>query len=188
MSARPLVVALSALILGGCGGLNVRYHESAANPAMLAWVPPRQVVVGEITDGRPDTTRIGTTPKSGKAIVTRRPVTDIVREALAVEMKKNGHTLVSESGNIVLTAHVEEFSLDAVDTGSTTLYLGRVAIHLVVADGPTGTPLLTRRYAGAKRRQGEADSKTVWREVMDSALARAFHDLATDPQFVAALR
>jgi hypothetical protein len=41
---------------------------------------------------------------------------------------------------------------------------------------------------GVKRREGEADAKTVWSEVMDSALARTFHDLATDPELVAALR
>jgi hypothetical protein len=188
-AARSLAVALSALsILGGCTGLNVRYPETAANPAMLASVAPRQVVVGAIADRRLDTTRIGAKPKNGEALVTRRPVTDIVREALVVEMTKNGHTVVAEAGDIVLTAHVEEFWLDAVGTGSSTRYLGRVAIALVVADGRTGAPRLTRRYAGVKRREGEADSKTVWREVMDSALARTLHDLATDPELVAALR
>ena len=189
--ARALVVLLAALsTLGGCGwisALDVGYPEAAANPALLASVAPRQVVVGAIADRRVDKTRVGTKPKDGKAIVTRRPVTDIVREALVVEMAKNGHAVVPQAGDVVLAGDVEEFSLDVVGSSSTTLFVGRVAIALVVADGRTGTRLLTRRYAGAKRREGEADSRTVQREVMDSALARTLHDFATDPEFVATL-
>jgi hypothetical protein len=38
-----------------------------------------------------------------------------------------------------------------------------------------------------RRRTGEADAKEVWREVMDVALVRTIHDLATDPELAAAL-
>ena len=186
--ARAFVVSLSSLsILAGCAALDVGYSETAANQAMLASVAPLRVVVGTVADRRVDTTRIGTKPDDDEAIVTRRPVTDIVREALMVELTKNGHTVVSEGGDVVLAAQVEEFWVDAVSTSSATLYLGRVAIALVVADGRTGTLLLTRRYVGVKRREGEDDSKALRREVMDGALARILHDLATDPDLVAAL-
>lgn len=190
-SARSLGVSLlAASLLSGCGwftALDVRYHETAVNPAMLAAVAPRQVVVAPIADRRVDKARIGIKPKNGDAILTRRSVTDIVREALVVEMAKNGHAVVPEAGDVVLAGDVEEFWLDVVGRNSTTLYVGRVAIALVVADGRTGTRLLTRRYAGVKRREGEADSRAVEREVMDSALARTLHDLATDPELVATL-
>ena len=186
--ARAFVVSLSALsILAGCAALDVGYSETVANQAMLASVAPLRVVVGTVADRRVDTTRIGTKPDDDEAIVTRRPVTDIVREALMVELTKNGHTVVSEGGDVVLAGQVEEFWVDAVSTNSATLYVGRVAIALVVADGRTGTLLLTRRYVGVKRREGEDDSKALRREVMDGALARILHDLATDPDLVAAL-
>jgi uncharacterized lipoprotein YajG len=187
---RTLLALLAALpLLGGCSwisALDVRYPEKAVTPAMLASVAPRRVVVGTITDQRVDKARVGNKPKNGDAILTRRPVTDIVREALVVELTKNGHAVVPEAGDIVLTADVEEFWLDAVGRNSTTLYVGRVAIAVMVAS-PTGSPLLARRYVGVKRREGEADSRTVRRDVMDSALARTLHDLATDPEFVATL-
>jgi Uncharacterized lipoprotein len=190
--ARTFVASLLVLsgTLSGCGwirALDVGYPAAAANPAMLAAIPPRQVVVAAVADRRVDKARIGTKPKNGDAILTRRPVTDIVREALIVEMAKNGHAVVPEAGDIVLATDVEEFWLDVVGRNSTTLYVGRVAIAVVVADGRTGTRLLTRRYAGVKRREGEADSRAVEREVMDSALARTLHDLATDPELVATL-
>lgn len=54
-------------------------------------------------------------------------------------------------------------------------------------DARTGSRLLTRRYVGIKRRQAEADAEQAWREIMDAALARTLHDIATDPELIAAL-
>src|SRR5206468_2987393 len=79
------------------------------------------------------------------------------------------------------------FGLDVVVGYSTTQYVGKVAIALAVADGRSGDTLVTRRYVGIKRRQADADTESAWREVMDAALARTMHDLATDPEVVAAL-
>jgi hypothetical protein len=57
-----------------------------------------------------------------------------------------------------------------------------LAVVVSVADGRTGDRLLTRRYVGIRRQTGEAKSKLVWREVMETALARTLHDVATDPE------
>jgi uncharacterized lipoprotein YajG len=183
--------SLSALLtLGGCGArtssLDVRYREAAANRAMLASVAPRRVEVRAVRDRRLDTTRIGSQPKSRKDIVTRRPVPDIVREALVVEVTKNGHAVVSDGKDVVLAVEVEEFWLDVVIGYSTTQYVGRVVISLAVTDGHTGDALLTRRYLGIRRQQASDDSQSTWREVMDAALTRTMRDLATDPELVAA--
>jgi Uncharacterized lipoprotein len=183
-----LVVAAALGTLTGCASkLDVRYAETAANRALLASVAPRRVTIGPITDRRMDQKRIGVKPKNGDAIATKRPVADIVREALVVELTKNGHTVVPADGDIRLAANIEEFWLDTAGSDSTTLYVGRVALALAVMDGRSGATLLGRRYAGTKRRQGEADSKDTWREVMDTALARTMRDIATDPDLVAAL-
>ena len=47
-----------------------------------------------VNDRRLDTARIGSRPKDGGDIVTSRPVTEIVGEALALEIRKNGHAVV----------------------------------------------------------------------------------------------
>jgi hypothetical protein len=182
-----LVVGLLALMsVGGCAGrtLDVRYPETAANRALLAGVAPRRVVVAPVTDRRADQSRIGSKPEDGKALVTARPVAEIVREALVVEVARNGHKVVTGPGDVVLAADVEEFWLDAVGRSANTQYVGRVAIAVVVADGRSGDRLLTRRYVGIRRHIAEADSKNAWREVMDAALARTIHDLATDRDLV----
>lgn len=180
-------VATMAIIAGCTSALDVRYHEAGTNRGLLASVAPRRVIVGPIADRRIDQTRIGAEPKNGDAITTTRTVAETVREALVVELARNGHEVVSDSGDIRLVTDVEDFWLDAAGRDGTTLYIGRVALAVAVRDERSGATLFTRRYAGIKRRYAEPDAREAWREVMDTALARTLRDIATDAEFVAAL-
>jgi hypothetical protein len=184
-------IVLALLTLNGCAvpstALDVRYSEQGANRALLASASPRRVQVSPVVDRRMDTARIGTKPRGGGDIVTSRPVADIVREALVIEVSKNRHAVVSDRPDVVLTAAVEGFWLDTVDGYSSLQYVGKIVIALIVADGRTGDTLLTRRYVGIKRREVDKLDESQWREVMDTALTRTLHDLATDPDLVAAL-
>lgn len=177
-----ILIALLSLV-GGCASrtLDVSYPQTEVKKALLAGVAPRRVVVAPVTDRRGDKDRIGATPEDKKPIMTARPVAEIVREAVVLEIEKNGHQVVPGPGDVVLATDVEEFWLDAVGRSKNTQYVGRVAIAVSIADGATGERLWSRRYVGIRRQNAEADSKTTWREVMDTALARTIRDLATDP-------
>jgi len=186
----PPALVAALLAAGGCASsavVDVGYPAAGANRSMLASVAPRRVEIAPVTDARLDTRRIGTSSKGGKDLVTTRPVPDIVREALAVEIAKNSHAVGAGTPDAVFAAEVEEFWLDAVDAYSATQYVGRVVIALAVANGRSGDTLLARRYVGIKRRTVDTPSDSAGREVMDAALARALHDFATDAEVVAAL-
>jgi hypothetical protein len=183
-----LAALVSASTLAGCASaLDVGYPEGTANRALLASAAPRRIAVGPVTDRRADQARIGAEPEDGDAITTSRPVAEIVRDALVVELTKNGHVVVPGDADIRLAADVEDFWLDAAARDDSTQYVGRVALALAVSDGRSGATLFVRRYAGLKRRQAASDSRDAWREVMDTALARTIRDIATDPELVAAL-
>ena len=186
-----LAIVPALLAVSGCGvtssGLDVRYPESGVKRALLASAPPRSIEIAPVADRRLDTARIGSRPKDGGDIVTSRPVTDIVAEALAVEIRKNGHSVVSGKTDAVLSAAVEEFRLDVVTGYSTKQYVGRVVIALTVTDPHSGDKLLSRTYVGISRRQVEKDSDNGWRDTMEVALARTMRDLATDPELAAVL-
>lgn len=186
-----LVILLAGLALGACGtatsGLDVRYPEAGVHRSLLAASPPRRVEISPVADRRLDTARIGSRPRDGGAIVTSRPVTEIVGEALALEIRKNGHVVVSDRKDVILAGAVEEFRLDVVAGYSSTQYVGRVVIAVTLADGRSGDQLLSRRYVGISRRRIDEGSDKDWRDVMDVALARSMHDLATDPELAAAL-
>jgi hypothetical protein len=194
---RPLRTALlivcqliPSLALSACGttsGLDVRYADASAHLAMLASVPPRRVLVAPVADQRADTARIGVKPTRRENVITARPVTEILREALIIELAKNGHAVVGDRPDVVLAPQVDEFWLDAVDGYTKTQYVGRVAIALTLSDARTGAALVTRRYVGIRRGEGEPKSEDTWRDVMNVALLRAMHDVATDLELISAL-
>lgn len=189
--ARIASVLLSVLlpILTGCGtaGLDVRYPEARVNRTVLASAPPRRVEIRPVEDRRMDTTRIGVKPKNTGDIVTSRPVADLVREALVLELSKNGHSVVSNGRDVVMAAAVEDFRLDEVEGYASTRFVGRVVIALNMVDERSGEILLARRYVGIKRREVDTPSDDARRETMDAALARTMHDLATDPELAKVL-
>ena len=196
MTRRPLcafgglALLVSIAVTEGCSStaaLDVRYPDAGANPSLLASLPPRRVDVAAVADRRNDTARIGATSKSGKTIVTTRSVPDIVRDALVLEVVKNGHAVGTGRPEAMIQAEVNDFSLDDVDGFSFTQYVGRVVIGVTVADARSGQRLLSRHYVGIKRHRVEKASEDAGRNVMDAALARALHDFATDPEMVAVL-
>lgn len=179
----------SLALLTGCGtgGLEVHYPQAAARPSLLATLAPNRVDVRPVADLRRDPARIGATPDK-RDLVTSRPVVDVVRDALLVELEANGLTPSSdEPAALLLAAAVEDFWLDVVGGYSALQYLGRVAIAVTVSDGRTGTTLISRRYMGIKRARVDEASDDAARAVLDQALARTIHDLATDPALIAAL-
>ena len=194
MKARQRVVPLIVVALSigsGCATgatLGVRYPEQDAHASVLASVPPRRVTVVPVVDQRADITRVGSWPKDAGAIVTNEPVVDIVRAALVTELTANGHAIVFEAPDVVIATTVEAFWLETVRSYPGWQYLGRVVILVRVTDGRSGSLLLNRRFIGIKRAQADAASKGVSRDVLDDALARVVHDLATDPEMLVVFR
>jgi hypothetical protein len=175
-----LAVLIALAVMAGCAPrtLDVGYPVKAEGPAPGPDAGRRIVVT--VTDRRVDQTRIGSRPEDGTPILTSRPVADIVRAALVAELGRTGHAPVA-AGDVAVTADVEDFWLDSVGRAGATLYVGRVVIAVAITEPATGERRLQRRYIGVARRTGEADARDVWRGVMDAALTRAIHDLATDP-------
>ena len=186
MRARLLLGLL--LLTAGCShavGLDVAYPAAGVNRALLASAAPRRIAIGPITDRRRET-RLGTEPESGKDIVTRRPVSEIVREALALEVNANGHTAAPDQADLTLAADVEDFRLDVLRGYKNGQLVGKVVLAVMVTDARTGGMLLARRYVGVHRREAADETDRDPRETMDTALARAMRDLATDPDLVRA--
>src|SRR5262249_43319154 len=147
--AVPLILwtILTILGAGGCTAsavLDVGYPAATATTAPArATARARRVVIRPVADRRMDSTRIGPASKNGQAMVTRRPVTDIVRDALAFELTKAGYSVVVERGDVAVAPEIEEFWIDVVNGYKTTLYVGRVVIALAVVDGASGEHVLT---------------------------------------------
>ena len=64
--------------------------------------------------GRQYPGRIGVDPKTGHAVMTSRPVTEIVPEALLAEVNGSGPASASGGRDLALSVTIEDFRLDEI--------------------------------------------------------------------------
>ena len=192
---RRVLVVLCVLILTGCAftkaTLDVGLKQSDTGRGPLSSVPPMIVGIADLADKRPDTARIGYKKNSFGSktadIVTERPVSAIVRDAIAAEFAANGHR-IGESADLLVSGTVTTFWFELTPHFSTLEFGGTVAADLTVADAKTGQALVTRSYQGNYTDKSMVGYEGTWQRVMNTALERMVRDIASDPRLLAALR
>ena len=106
-----LILALVAVCVFGCAftksTLNVQYTADNAQKGPLSTIEPLSIELGDFTDKRKDTVRIGF-KRSGYGqqtadIVSARSVSEVVKDAHAAELAANGHVFNRDPKNVVLT-------------------------------------------------------------------------------------
>ena len=181
-----------ALLVTGCAfttsKLDIAYSPDQAGP--LATVAPREVSVGPFADKRPDVARIGY-KRNGFGqktadIVPARPVAEIVRDAIAAELAKNGHRAATAAPALALSGDVTEFWFDLSVGAFTIEYTGRVGATVNIRD-PSGGSVLTKRYQGVQVEKRMGGYEGAWTEVMNTALSKMVREISTDPELADAL-
>lgn len=190
-------LSLSAVVaLGGCAfttaKLDVGYKEDSASRGPLASVESRQITIDPIVDKRPERDRIGY-KKNGFGqrtadILSKKPVPDIVREALALEFAKNGHAVGDSRHDVIVSGEVTSFWFDTQINFWNVDFIGTAAVKLTVSDANTGTELLTRTYQGDYKDTAFGGLEGTWERVMNTALERMVREVATDPKLVQVLQ
>lgn len=195
--AVSLMALVLAVLLGGCFGVStmeVGYGEAKAARGPLSGVSSRRIRI-DVTDRRPQPGElIGFDPlghgfKAQRgAITAQQPVRLIVGDALASELARNGHVVVSEdSAERILVVDVRAFWLDIHQGSWNPRFSGTAGITVIVADGRTAHTLLVRDYDGRAAETG-GNREGNWESVMSGALERMVRQVATDPRLVEALR
>ena len=119
--------------------------------------------------------------------MTERPVSAIVRDAIAAEFAANGHR-IGESADLLVSGTVTTFWFELTPHFSTLEFSGTVAADLTVSDAKTGQALVTRSYQGNYTDKSMVGYEGTWQRVMNTALERMVRDIASDPRLLAALR
>lgn len=188
---------LIPLLLGGCvfmsANLDVGYKDMAASPGPLAAIAPRRVAIAEVVDKRRETDKIGYKRHGlggrSATIFPDRPVPEIVREALATELRRNGHAVVSDEPDRVVSVEVTEFWIDTQIGWLGPTFIASTGVVLTVANQRTATTLLRRTYHGSYREKflTVMPDGTIAR-IVSRALEEMMRDLGTDGRLVEALK
>src|SRR2546422_1036149 len=133
---------VGVLLLTGCitKTLDIGYDGSQTGPGALASLPAQRVTVPPVTDKRvaADGARVH------NIVFASRSVPDVVREAVVIEVKGNGHTVVNEGGDLVFAVDVEKLWANTVTGFWTVQVVGVASIGVTVVHGRTGRILASR--------------------------------------------
>jgi hypothetical protein len=190
---RLALIAFAGLSLTACAfgdaKLKVAYDPAAAKAGVLSEAPSATIDLKDVEDARVEKPQIGY-KRNGFGMKTadifsERPAPEIVKEALAATLEKNGHK--TGDSRYAVTTKLNKFWFD-YKTGLVTVeFYGSVQAEISVVDQQTGTAIYTETFDGYhSRKQGGGLSKT-WTLVMNEALADLVNKVNLSPAFKDAL-
>lgn len=190
------VFCLFALFTSGCAftqaNLNVKYDSQNARSGPLSSIKPVTVDIQEFTDARPEKYKIGY-KRNGWGqqtadIITKKPVPEIVKEALSSEFLKNGHLVACKNNSLTISGEITSFWFDTQINFWTIEFMGTVGIELSVKAKETGGVLYKHAYQGHYNEKSMGGLDGTWERVMNTALERMVRDVSTDNKLIAVLK
>jgi len=186
-----------AVLLPACAGniiLNPDYRPEAKSKAPLASVPSLKVRLLDFEDKRSETMVSNLIGRRDAAfevpmgdVLSERPVSEIMRDAVANELMGNGHTIVTHNEDVSIRGKVLKFW---VGTDVTTTYwdvVGQVSFEIEVTH-PGRAPVSLGPYSGRNvERTYINPSEAIVRRMLMKSLGDAMQSMSSDPGFVKAL-
>jgi len=114
------------------------------------------------------------------------PVEDIVRDAIIIALKKNGHDAYG-LGPRVIEGEVRDFWFDTQMNFWTVEFMGSVACNVRVIDKTSEDVIYEGEYSGYYDEKSAAGYVNSWERVMNAALDRMIESMVFDTQLVSAL-
>ncbi|MEW6776320.1 MAG: YajG family lipoprotein [Bdellovibrionota bacterium] len=166
----------------GSKTLDVAYDAAKFEKGKLETSPPLAVVIGEFSDKRPETDKIGY--KRNKyfrtaKVYSAKPPLEILRTALQEEIARHGHQAVAP-GDLKFSGTLDTFWFEYDYDGMVTLDVkGEIRMTLRVADS-SGAVLYERPYRGWHQELEPLGEEFKWVEVMNTCLSSVIEQIRTD--------
>jgi uncharacterized lipoprotein YajG len=189
-----ITLLLAVVLIQGCAfttaRLNVAARPNTDFKGPISQVAPTKFDVQALTDARSDKARIGW-KKNGYGsntadILSTRPVTDLVAEAIRAGLQQNGHTLALPA-DITVSGSVTRFWFEVKPNFWTIEFTGNVECDLQFVRAGTNREVYKSRYSGTYTRKTGGGLEATWTEVMDASLEKLVEDIVFDANLIEAL-
>ena len=181
---RALAIAVLCGLLGGCAfsevTVDVNYKPGTAVPIADAGPVRLAVADGRTEDRMRISTKMNGYGNEGGAVRSSRGVTDLVQDALSVEMKAHGLDMISSG--IPVSVVVRRFYCQY----HTTEAVGEVVLDVSVQDANAKT-VYAQTYSGTAKMPVVLFNGSNAADTVAAALQDAIGKMFGDTQFVAAL-
>jgi hypothetical protein len=195
--APALVLLLLAAALPGCafttGHVALRYEPSPERKSPLSTIPPRTVAV-TVEDRRPAAERDRVGDKRNNLGMVTAPVLStsdvggVVRDALKVELRNNGHAVVEPGrpASVSVLAVLKRYWGETSLTFSQVTVVGTVAVDIAI-DGGSGGGSAARSLLVTHEEGFKIMTEGRFERALNNALAEFIRIFARDPAVLDAL-
>jgi hypothetical protein len=171
--------------------LDIHFDAVSARKGPLAEVPPAAFEYAALTDSRIDRARIGhkknTYGQNTADIQPRKPVTEIVQEAVRLTFEANGHPTATPAA-VRVEGDVTQFWFDTQMNFWTVEFMATVESKLRFVDAASGGLLYEGAYIGHYNEKSGGGYEKSWARVINLALGRMAEAVAFDGKLAAAIR
>ena len=191
---KTIWLLLVVTLVQGCAFTTARLNI-AARPATdfkgpLSQVAPMKFDIKPLEDARSDKARIGWKRngfgQNTADILSTRPVTELVAEAIRAGLKQNGQTAGIPS-DINISGSVTRFWFEVKPNFWTIEFTGNVECDLEFVSNRTNQPIYKSRYSGTYTKKTGGGLEATWTEVMDASVEKLVEDIVFDANLIEAL-
>jgi hypothetical protein len=191
---RAAGLAAAVALAAGCGfrelHLQLAGDHFEARRGPLGEMPPLRFELRELEDARPDPDRLGYEEDGYGTkmsdVLSAAPVPQLFRDAIAAELRANGHAL-DPQGRLRIEGAVDLYWVE-MQPGQGLMAVATAACTLRVVERASGAAIYSQRYTGQYTRPGAYPGESAYVEALRIALQRMAWEFALDPELVATLR
>lgn len=191
---RPIWLLLVVVLVQGCAfttaRLNIAVRPDANFKGPLSQVAPMKFDIKALEDARSDKARIGWKRngygQNTAAILSTRPVTELVAEGIRAGLQQNGQTIGIPS-DINISGSVTRFWFEVKPNFWTIEFTGNVECDLEFVSNRTNSVIYKSRYSGTYTKKTGGGLEATWTEVMDASIEKLVEDIAFDANLIEAL-
>ncbi len=191
-----IIIVMMAIVFSGCATVLKLDYNPAPNPDnLLSSAAPVKIKILDFEDKREDKATselIGGVKRAYVApiddVLSDRPVTELIREAVRTELTRNGHSVVDSGEDFTVSGEVKTFWLHTditADEPEEWDVICEIKLVLELGTPDSGHSKFVGPYAGKniESRFMQPDA-TVFKRVVEAALSDMFKKMSSDANLV----
>jgi hypothetical protein len=190
-----ILITISTFTLGCETALQLKYRPLSNPDNLLVFVSPIKIRLLNLEDNRkgsPESTLVGERQMRVESqkldVMSKRPVSEVIIDALSSELIKNGHSVVEDNEDLSIKGKIQTFWLKTAVTPGEWDVIGEIQVVLEVVNSGNGESTLLGPYSARNNEVRSMNPEiTILDRVLSGTLSKLVKKISLDTNFASAL-
>ncbi len=190
-----ILITISTFTLGCETALQLKYRPLSNPDNLLVSVSPIKIRLLNLEDNRkgsPEPTLVGERQMRVESqkldVMSKRPVSEVIIDALSSELIKNGHSVVEDNEDLSIKGKIQTFWLKTDVTPGEWDVIGEIQVVLEVVNSGNGESTLLGPYSARNNEVRSMNPEIIILDrVLSGTLSKLVKKISLDTKFASAL-